>query len=53
MFQFVWIVAFLSTLILDVDLGLGVAVAFNLLIVLYRVQRYEYMYICTRIFSKN
>lgn len=36
---FVWIVAFLATVLLDVDLGLGIAVIFNLLTVVCRSQR--------------
>jgi len=35
----VWIVAFLATVLLDVDLGLGVAVIFAILIVVCRSQR--------------
>ncbi|XP_052780463.1 prestin-like isoform X2 [Mya arenaria] len=36
---FVWIVAFLATVVLDVDLGLGVAVIFNILTVVCRSQQ--------------
>ncbi|XP_045166234.2 prestin-like isoform X2 [Mercenaria mercenaria] len=36
---FVWIVAFVCTVLLDVDLGLGAAVVFNLLTVVCRSQR--------------
>lgn len=36
---FVWIVAFLATVLLDVDLGLGVAVIFNILSVVCRNQK--------------
>ncbi|KAH3795841.1 hypothetical protein DPMN_149402 [Dreissena polymorpha] len=35
----VWIVAFLTTVLLDVDLGLGCAVIFNLSTILFRSQR--------------
>ncbi|XP_053378187.1 prestin-like isoform X3 [Mercenaria mercenaria] len=36
---FVWIVAFLATVLLDVDLGLGAAVIFNIVTVVVRSQR--------------
>ncbi|XP_060593514.1 prestin-like isoform X2 [Ruditapes philippinarum] len=36
---FVWIVAFVSTVLLDVDLGLGAAVVFNLITVVCRSQK--------------
>ncbi|KAL4226525.1 hypothetical protein ACF0H5_014510 [Mactra antiquata] len=36
---FVWIVSFLATVLLDVDLGLGTAVIFNILTVVCRSQR--------------
>ncbi|XP_053378188.1 prestin-like isoform X4 [Mercenaria mercenaria] len=37
--NFVWIVAFLATVLLDVDLGLGAAVIFNIVTVVVRSQR--------------
>ena len=38
-FQLVWIVSFFATVILDVELGLGVAIVFALLTSVYRSQR--------------
>ena len=40
MFQMVWVVAFLATVLLDVDLGLMVAVGFGILTIVARSQRY-------------
>lgn len=34
--QFVWIVVFLATVLLGVDLGLGVGVAFSLAVIIIR-----------------
>ena len=39
LFQFVWIVAFLATVLLDVDLGLLVAVIFGIITIVARSQR--------------
>ena len=38
-FQFVWVVAFLATVLLDVDLGLLVAVLFGIITIVARSQR--------------
>ena len=36
--QMVWIVTFVATLLLNLDIGLGAAVAFGLLTVIFRTQ---------------
>ncbi|XP_045165189.2 sulfate transporter-like [Mercenaria mercenaria] len=36
---FVWIVACIATVLMDVDLGLGTAVAFNIIVAMCRIQR--------------
>lgn len=36
--QLVWIVTFVATLLLNLDIGLGVSVAFGLLTVIFRTQ---------------
>lgn len=37
-FQMVWIVTFVATLMLNLDIGLGASVAFGLLTVIFRTQ---------------
>ena len=49
MLQMVWVVAFLATVLLDVDLGLMVAVGFGILTIVARSQRY--VFYLTEVFS--
>ena len=37
----IWFVTFISTIFLDVDIGLIVGIGYNLLTVVYRTQRYK------------
>ena len=38
--QLIWLVVFLSTVLIDVDLGLFIGLGFSLLTVVYRTQTY-------------
>jgi len=44
-FQFVWIMTFIATILLDVDLGLLVGVVIALMTIVYRVQRSVLLYV--------
>lgn len=47
--QAIWLVAFLASVLLGLDYGLLVAIAFAILTVIYRTQRYQFalcVYFC-------
>ena len=35
--QFIWLVVFIATVLLGVDLGLGIGVAFSLAVILFKI----------------
>lgn len=43
----VWVVTWLSVVVLNVDLGLAIGVVFSMMTVICRTQRYIFHFLCT------